>query len=254
VAINDKALDGCVALVTGGSRGIGRSICEALGARGAKVAINYTSREDAAQETADRVRQAGGEPVLAGFDVGDGEAATEAVKKLGKDHGGLHILVNNAGIAKNGLMLRFRDEDWVKTLQVNLFGAFYCTRAAAQHLLRARDRGRVINITSVVGEQGNAGQAAYSASKGGVIGLTKSLAREFASRGVCVNAVSPGFIETDMTADHLPEAQRAKVLESIPLGRTGEATEVADAVAFLAGPEARYITGQVLRVNGGMLM
>jgi 3-oxoacyl-[acyl-carrier protein] reductase len=179
---------------------------------------------------------------------------TDAIKGIAKDHGGLDILVNNAGVAINGLVMRFSDEQWQKTLAVNLGGAFHCIRAAASFLLRAKAAGRIINITSVVGEMGNGGQTAYAASKAGLIGLTMSTARELASRGVTCNAISPGYIETDMTADHLPEAQRAKLLEQIPLGKIGRPEEVADAAAFLAGPEAAYITGQVLRVNGGMLM
>lgn len=254
MAFSDKLLEGCVALVTGGSRGIGRAICEALGARGATVVVNYASREDAAREAADAVQRAGGKAVLSPFDVADPAAVKAAVDKVASDQGGLHILVNNAGIAKNGLMLRFKDEDWQRTLEVNLSGTFYCTRAATRHILKAKERGRVINLSSVVGEQGNTGQAAYAASKGGILALTKSLAREFASRGVCVNAVSPGFIETDMTAEEMPEAQREALLGQIPLGRIAEPAEVADVVAFLAGPESRYITGQVIRVNGGLLM
>jgi len=254
MAITDKALQGRVALVTGGSRGIGRAICVALAKRGAKVVINYASREDAARETAELVTAAGGTAALSAFDVANSEACTEAIKAIGKDHGGLDILVNNAGVAINGLLLRYKDDQWARTLQVNLGGAFHCARAAASLLLRAKENGRIINITSVVGESGNGGQVAYAASKAGMIGLTKSLAQELASRGVTVNAVSPGFIETDMTAEHLPEAARAKLLEKIPLGRIGGAAEVADCVAFLCGPEAAYITGQVIRVNGGMLM
>ena len=254
MAIIDKALEGKVALVTGASRGIGRAIAVALGQRGAKVVINYASREDAAREAAAAVEAVGGQAVLSAFDVASAPAVTEAIKAIGKDHGGLDILVNNAGIAINGLLMRFSDEQWQKTLAVNLGGAFHCTRAAATLLLRAKAAGRIINITSVVGETGNGGQAAYAASKAGLIGLTRSTARELASRGVTCNAIAPGFIETDMTADHLPEAQRAKTIEQIPLGKIGRADDVADAVAFLAGPEAGYITGQVLRVNGGMLM
>ncbi len=254
MAITDRALEGRVALVTGGSRGIGRSICVALARRGAKVVINYASREDAARETAELVTAAGGTAALSAFDVAAGDAVTEAVKQIGKDHGGLDILVNNAGVAINGLLLRYKDEQWARTLQVNLGGAFHCARAAASLLLRAKEHGRIINITSVVGESGNGGQVAYAASKAGLIGLTQSLAKELASRGVTANAVSPGFIDTDMTAEHLPEAARAKLLEQIPLNRIGLADDVAHAVAFLAGPEAAYITGQVLRVNGGLLM
>jgi 3-oxoacyl-[acyl-carrier protein] reductase len=254
MAITDTALKGKVALVTGASRGIGRAIAVALGRRGAKVIVNYAARDEAAREAVAEVIAAGGEAATAGFDVASSTAVAEAIKAIGKDHGGLDILVNNAGVAINGLLMRFSDEQWQKTLAVNLGGAFHCTRAAASLLLRAKAAGRIINITSVVGEIGNGGQAAYSASKAGLIGLTMSTARELASRGVTCNAIAPGFIETDMTAEHLPEAQRAKLLEGIPLGRIGRVEEVADVAAFLAGPEAAYITGQVLRVNGGMLM
>jgi 3-oxoacyl-[acyl-carrier protein] reductase len=254
MSIVDKSLQGRVALVTGASRGIGRAIAIALGKRGAKVIINYASREEAAREAASAVEAAGGQAVVIGFDVANSAAVTDAIKQLGKDHGGLDILVNNAGVAVNGLLMRFSDDQWAKSMNINLTGAFHCTRAAATLLLRAKDAGRIINITSVVGEQGNGGQAAYAASKAGLIGFTMATARELASRGVTCNAVSPGFIETDMTAEHLPEAQRGKLMEQIPLGRIGRAEEVGDAVAFLAGPEAGYITGQVIRVNGGMLM
>jgi 3-oxoacyl-[acyl-carrier protein] reductase len=254
MAITDTALTGKVALVTGGSRGIGRAIAVALGRRGAKVIVNYATRADAAREAAAAVEAAGGQAAIAAFDVADPAAVSEAIKAIGKDHGGLDILVNNAGVAINGLVMRFSDEQWHKTLAVNLGGAFHCIRAASSLLLRARAAGRIINITSVVGEMGNAGQTAYAASKAGLIGLTRSTARELASRAVTCNAIAPGFIETDMTAEQLPEAQRAKLTEQIPLGKIGRPEDVADAAAFLAGPEAAYITGQVLRVNGGMLM
>jgi len=248
--IVDKALHGRVALVTGASRGIGRAIAVALGARGAKVIINYASREDAAREAATEVEAAGGQAVIAGFDVANSSAVTDAIK----EHGSLDIVVNNAGVAINGLLMRFSDEQWQKVMMTNLAGAFHCTRAAATFVMKAKDAGRIINITSVVGEMGNGGQAAYAASKAGLIGLTMSTARELSSRGVTCNAIAPGFIETDMTAKELPEAARAKLIEQIPLGRIGRASDVGDAVAFLAGPEAGYITGQVWRVNGGMLM
>lgn len=254
MAIIDKSLSGKVALVTGGSRGIGRAIAVALGRRGAKVIINYAAREDAARQTASEVEAAGGSSAIAQFDVANSTAVRDAISQLGKDHGRLDILVNNAGVAINGLLMRFSDEQWQRTLDTNLNGAFFCIRAAASLLLRAKDQGRIINITSVVGEQGNAGQAAYAASKAGLIGLTLSTARELASRGITCNAVAPGFIETDMTADHLPEAERGKLLQQIPLARIGRSEEVADTVAFLAGPEAAYITGQIIRVNGGLLM
>ncbi len=247
-------LRGRVALVTGGSRGIGKAIVLALARRGAKVIVNYASREDAARAVVAEVTAAGGAAATSGFDVASSAAVTDAIKAIGKDHGGLDILVNNAGVAVNGLLLRFSDEQWAKVMTVNLAGAFHCTRAAASLVMRAKQHGRIINITSVVGEQGNAGQAAYAASKAGLIGLTLSTARELASRGVTCNAVSPGFIATDMTAEHLPEQARAKLVEQIPLARIGDAADVAGAVAFLAGPDAAYITGQVIRVNGGMLM
>jgi 3-oxoacyl-[acyl-carrier protein] reductase len=252
--IKDSALEGCVALVTGGSRGIGRAVCAALAARGAKVVVNYQSREDAASETVELCKAAGGSAVSSRFDVGDRAQVAEAIDKLAGEHGGLHILVNNAGIALNGLLLRFKDDDWDRTVSTNLGGVYACSKAAMRHLLKAKQRGRVVNITSVVGEMGNGGQAAYAAAKAGIIGFTKSMAKEVASRGVTVNAVSPGYIETDMTAAHLPEAQKAQLQAQIPAGRIGSAEDVAGAVAFLAGPEAAYITGAVLRVNGGLLM
>ena len=179
---------------------------------------------------------------------------TEAIKAIGAEHKQLDILVNNAGIAINGMLMRFTDEQWMKTLQINLNGAFFTTRAAATYLLKAKEHGRIINISSVVGESGNGGQAAYAASKAGILGLTMSTAKELASRGVTVNAIAPGFIDTVMTQEHLPEAAKAKLLESIPLNKIGKAEDIGDAVAFLAGPEASYITGQVIRVNGGLLM
>ena len=254
MAITDTALSGKVALVTGGSRGIGRAIAVALGRRGAKVIVNYASRADAAREAAAEVEAAGGKAAIAGFDVADAAAVTEAIKAIGKDHGGLDILVNNAGVAINGLVMRFSDDNWQRTMAINLGGAFHCIRAASSLLLRAKAAGRIINLTSVVGEMGNGGQTAYAASKAGLIGLTMSTARELASRGITCNAIAPGYIATDMTAEQLPEAQQAKLLEQIPLARIGRPEDVADAAAFLAGPEAAYITGQVLRVNGGMLM
>ena len=254
MAITDTALSGKVALVTGGSRGIGRAIAVALGRRGAKVIVNYASRAEAAREAAAAVEAAGGQAAIAGFDVADAPAVTEAIKAIGKDHGGLDILVNNAGVAINGLVMRFSDDAWQKTMAVNLGGAFHGIRAASTLLLRAKAAGRIINVTSVVGEMGNGGQTAYASSKAGMIGLTMSVARELASRGITCNAIAPGYIETDMTAEQLPEAQRGKLLEQIPLARIGRPEDVADAAAFLAGPEAAYITGQVLRVNGGMLM
>jgi 3-oxoacyl-[acyl-carrier protein] reductase len=242
-----------VAVVTGGSRGIGRGICVALGRLGAKVVINYAGNEAAAKETARLVVEAGGpEPVIMGFDVSDAAAVDKAFDEIKATLGGCHILVNNAGISKDGLLLRFKDDDWNKTLQTNLFGAFACARAASKLMTKQR-WGRIINISSVVGESGNAGQVAYAAAKAGMIGMTKTLAQELASRSITVNAVTPGFIETDMTAA-LSDDQKKAILEEIPLKSMGHVDDIAHAVAFLATDKARYITGHVLSVNGGMYM
>jgi 3-oxoacyl-[acyl-carrier protein] reductase len=242
-----------VAVVTGGSRGIGRAICVALGRLGAKVVINYAGNEAAARETAKLVIEAGGpEPVVMGFDVGDAAAVDQAFDQIKSTLGACHILVNNAGISRDGLLLRFKDDDWNKTLQTNLFGSFACSRAASKLMTKQR-WGRIINISSVVGESGNAGQVAYAAAKAGLIGMTKTLAQELASRSITVNAVTPGFIETDMTAA-LNEEQKKAILEQVPLKSIGAVDDVAHAVAFLATDKARYITGHVLSVNGGMYM
>jgi 3-oxoacyl-[acyl-carrier protein] reductase len=249
-----RVLEGKIALVTGGSRGIGRAIGVALGRLGAKVVLNYTSNEAAAAEAAAAVVAAGGAVVTKRFDVADAAAVDAAIKEVVAAEGGLHILVNNAGIAINTLVLGAKDADWKRSIDVNLNGTFYCCRAALRALMKARDAGRIINITSITGETGSAGQAPYVAAKAGIIGLTKTLAREYASRGVTVNAVSPGYIDTDMTATELPAERRAELLKTIPLGRVGKPEEVAAAVAYLAGPAAAYVTGHVLRVNGGLFM
>jgi 3-oxoacyl-[acyl-carrier protein] reductase len=249
-----RELEGKVALVTGGSRGIGRAIGIALGQRGAKVVVNYTANETAASDAAAAIVAAGGAAVTKRFDVSDSAAVDAAIKEVVATEGGLHILVNNAGIAVNTLVLGAKDADWKRAIDVNLNGTFHCCRSALRALMKAKDSGRIINITSITGEGGSAGQAPYSAAKAGIIGLTKTLAKEYASRGITVNAVSPGFIETDMTATELPEERRASLLKEIPLGRVGKPEEVAAVVALLAGPGGAYVTGQVLRVNGGLLM
>ena len=244
---------GKIALVTGGSRGIGRAIATTLAQGKASVALNYAGNEAAAKEAAALCEQAGAARVkLMKFDVADPAACTAAVDELVKEWGGLHVLVNNAGISVDQLIMRFKDEDWQRTLDVNLTGTFNLIRAATRPMMKARG-GSIVNVTSVVGETGNAGQAAYAAAKAGQIGLTKSIAKELASRNVRVNAVAPGFIDTDMTSA-LPEAARTKMFEGIPLARLGTAQEVADCVAWLASDKASYVTGEVVRVNGGMYM
>jgi 3-oxoacyl-[acyl-carrier protein] reductase len=245
--------DGKVVLVTGGSRGIGRACVLAFARAGATVVFSYAGNEAAAAETLEAVKALGGRPAQARkFDVSDTGACAEAVDAVVKEHGRLDVLVNNAGVAVDGLVMRFKDEDWDRTLDTNLKGAFALIRAASRPMMKQRS-GAVVNLTSVVGEMGNAGQAAYAASKAGLIGLTKSLAKELASRNIRVNAVSPGFIGTDMTAG-LPEEAKQRMLGAIPLGRLGGAEEVAGAVVFLASDAASYVTGEVLKVNGGMYM
>jgi 3-oxoacyl-[acyl-carrier protein] reductase len=244
---------GKVALVTGASRGIGRAIAVALAKGGASVALNYAGNEAAAAEALALCQQAGAPKAkLYKFDISDAAACQKAVDEVVADLGGLHVLVNNAGIAVDGLVMRVKDEDWSRQLQVNLTGTFNMIRAASRPLMKAKG-GAIVNLTSVVGEMGNAGQAAYSAAKAGQIGLTKTVARELASRNVRCNAVAPGYIETDMTAG-IAEAGKQKLQEMIPLARLGTADDVANAVAWLASDQASYVTGEVLRVNGGMYM
>jgi len=245
--------EGKVALVTGGSRGIGRAAVVRLAEGGCAVAVGYVGNDAAAQETI-AAAQAAGAPKTHSikFDVADPAACQAAIEGTVKELGALHILVNNAGISIDGLILRYKPEDLRRVLAVDLESAFYLSKAAARPMMKQR-WGSIVNLTSVVGEQGNAGQTAYAMAKAGLIGLTKSLARELGSRNIRVNAVSPGLIETDMTKD-LPEAAKKMMSDMAALGRAGTAREIAEAIAFLAGEKSAYITGEVLRVNGGMYM
>ena len=240
------------ALVTGGGRGIGRAICLALAAQGYDVAVNYAASSAAAEQTAEDCRAYGVQAVTLQADVTDPAACQTLVDTAAKTFGRLDVLVNNAGVTADKLILRMQEEDFDKVINANLKGAFFCCKAACKLMMRQR-YGRIVNISSVVGLHGNAGQANYAASKAGLIGMTKSLAKEFAARNVTVNAVAPGFIGTDMT-DAMPEAAKQAAMAGIPAGRIGAAEEVANAVAFLAGEGASYITGQVLCVDGGMGM
>jgi 3-oxoacyl-[acyl-carrier protein] reductase len=245
-------LGGKVAIVTGGSRGIGRAAAEALAAQGATVVITYVRGEEEAQRVVDAIAARGGKAEKVGFDVADMKAAEDAIAAASKRLGRLDVLVANAGIAVDGLLLRVKEEDIDRVLGVNLKGAIACARAATKVMMRAK-AGRVIFLSSVVGEMGNGGQAVYAASKSALLGLTKALAREYASRNITVNAVAPGFVETDMTTSIAGE-HKEKLLEGIPLGRTGRPDEIAAAIVYLASDEAGYVTGQTIRVNGGMYM
>ncbi|MFV0600482.1 MAG: 3-oxoacyl-ACP reductase FabG [Brachymonas sp.] len=234
-----------IALVTGATRGLGAAIAAALEAQGVTVIGTATT-----QQGADKIRAAGMQGVV--LNVTDGEACQAVVDAIVKEHGGLHILVNNAGITRDMLAMRLKDEDWDAVLDTNLKAVFRLSRAAIKPMMKQR-QGRIINITSVVGASGNPGQSNYATAKAGVAGMTRALARELGSRGITVNCVAPGFIDTDMTAK-LEESQQQALLTQIPLGRLGKPDDVAHAVAFLASPQAAYITGQELHVNGGMFM
>lgn len=244
------SLQGRVALVTGGSRGIGAAVAQALASAGAALAVCARNGE-AAAATAAAITAQGSQAFGVAADVSRAADAERVVAACVERFGRLDILVNNAGITRDGLVLRMKDEDWSDVLAVNLNGAFYCARAALRPILKQKQSGRIINVGSVVGSMGNPGQANYVASKAGLVGLTKALSKEVASRGVTVNAVAPGFIETDMTAG-LPDTTKDVYRAQIPLGRFGTAAEVAAVVAFLASDAAAYITGQVIHVNGGM--
>ena len=246
------SLAGKVAVVTGGSRGIGRAICLRLAKMGAKVVINYVSRPEAAEETRAQVEALGGECVVVKFDVADTSGVQEAFKQITTESGRIDILVCNAGITRDGLLLKMKEEDWDQVMAVNLKGAFNCIKAGCRPMMKQR-WGRIIIITSVVGFAGNAGQANYSAAKAGLVGLTRSTARELASRSITVNCVAPGYIDTEMTSV-LPETVKEKILAEIPLSSLGTPEDIAGAVTYLASDDARYVTGQAIHVNGGMFM
>ena len=245
-------LDQMTALVTGGSRGIGRAVALSMARAGASVAVNYSRSESGAQEVARAAEGLPGRVLICKADVSKEEEVQEMFAWIKEELGSLDILVNNAGVTRDGLIMRMSDDAWREVVEVNLGGAFRCCRQAARLMIRQR-RGRIVNLSSVAGLVGNAGQANYAASKAGVIGLTKSLARELASRNITVNAVAPGFIRTDMTAD-LSEEIKEKAVSSTLLGRLGEPEDVAEAVLFLVSPAASYITGQVLVVDGGLTL
>jgi 3-oxoacyl-[acyl-carrier protein] reductase len=245
-------LGGKVAIVTGGSRGIGRAAAEALASRGAHVVIGYVSGESAARQVADAISARGGKAELLQVDVADTPSTEAAVSETAKRLGRLDIVVASAGVSIDALALRLKEDDFDRTLAVNLKGAVACARAALKPMMRART-GRIIFLSSVVGEMGNVGQTAYAASKAALLGVAKSLAREYASRGITVNAVAPGFVETDMTSA-LPDEAKQAMLSAVPLGRAGTVGDVAAAICYLASDEAGYVTGHTLRVNGGMYM
>lgn len=245
-------LDGKTALVTGASRGIGRAIALRLAAGGASVAINYAGNTAKAEETKAAIEAAGGKAALFQADVSDSAQVEQMVAAVTEAFGTIDILVNNAGITRDGLLMRMKEEDFDAVLDTNLKGIFHVTKAVSKLMMKKR-AGRIVNMASVVGIMGNAGQTNYAAAKAGVIGFTKSAAREFAARGITVNAVAPGFIATDMTAA-MPEKAKETTLAAIPLRRMGEPEDVANAVAFLVSDQASYITGQVVKVDGGMVM
>jgi 3-oxoacyl-[acyl-carrier protein] reductase len=240
-----------VALVTGASRGIGRAIALACGAAGYAVGVNYKAHESAAQEVVQRIREAGGKAIALQGDVSRREDVEEIFRRVTAELGPVAVLVNNAGITRDTLLLRLSEADWDAVLDLNLRGAFLCTKAALRGMLKAR-WGRVINISSVVGLTGNPGQANYAAAKAGLLGFTRSVAREVAERGITVNAIAPGYITTDIT-EHLAEEWKARILAGIPIGRFGTPEDVSGVAVFLASDAACYMTGQVLTVDGGMV-
>jgi 3-oxoacyl-[acyl-carrier protein] reductase len=247
MSLSDK-----ITLVTGGGRGIGRAVSILLASQGSKVFINYVNRSDAADETAAEIKANGGQAETVKFDVADASQVQEACQEIVKREGHLDILINNAGITRDGLMMKMKEDAWDAVLDTNLKGAFNCIKAVSRPMMKKR-WGRIVNITSVIGFAGNAGQVNYAAAKAGLVGLTKSAARELASRGITVNGVAPGYIETDMTSA-LPEDVTEKIKAGIPLAKLGRPEDVAGAVAYLVSGAGDYVTGQVLHVNGGMYM
>ncbi|MFI2856740.1 3-oxoacyl-[acyl-carrier-protein] reductase [Paenibacillus sp. JSM ZJ436] len=248
----ERMLEGQTSLVTGGSRGIGRSIALALAEQGVNVAVNYSGNQAAAEQVAEEIRAKGVEALVLKGNVGVSGEAEELVKQVLSAWGRIDILVNNAGITRDNLIMRMKEEEFDQVIETNLKGVFNCLKAVTRPMMKQRS-GRIINISSIVGALGNPGQSNYVAAKAGVIGLTKSAARELASRGITVNAVAPGFIDTDMTRE-LPEEMRQKLLNDIPLARLGQPEEIASIVVFLASAGASYMTGQTLHVDGGMYM
>ncbi|MBO5245284.1 MAG: 3-oxoacyl-[acyl-carrier-protein] reductase [Selenomonadales bacterium] len=245
-------LDGKVALVTGASRGIGRAVAIALAKNGAKIAVNYAGNQAAAEEVKQIIEQNGGEAILVQADVSNIESVDAMVAQVMDAFGRIDILVNNAGITRDTLLMRMKEADWNAVIQTNLTGVFYVTKAVSKIMMKQRS-GKIVNMSSVVGLMGNAGQANYAAAKAGVIGFTKSMAKELAARNITVNAIAPGFIATDMTAV-LSDKVKEDLATKIPMGRLGEADDIAAAVLFLVSDSASYITGQTLNVDGGMVM
>lgn len=244
--------EGKTAVVTGASRGIGRAVALRLASEGAKVVINYSGSREKAEAAAEEIRSNGGEAIVFQANVSDAEQVKAMMDETIKQFGSIDFLINNAGITRDNLLMRMKEDEWDDVLSINLKGVFLCTKAVTRQMMRQR-AGRIINLASVVGIAGNAGQANYVAAKAGVIGLTKTTAKELAARNILVNAIAPGFITTDMT-DELGEEMKEQLLSTIPLGSLGSADDIAGAVSFLLSDDAKYITGQTLNVDGGMVM
>ncbi|WP_279222263.1 3-oxoacyl-[acyl-carrier-protein] reductase [Anaerophilus nitritogenes] len=245
-------LEGKTAIVTGGSRGIGKAIALKLADLGANIVVNYTSNPQKAEEVVEEIKKIGREAIALKADVSNSEEVAEFIKEVESKFESIDILINNAGITKDNLLMRMKEEDWDQVISINLKGTYNCTKAVTKKMMKQRS-GKIVNVASVVGVTGNAGQANYAASKAGVIGFTKSIAKELGSRGINVNAVAPGFIQTDMT-EILSDEVKKQIMDQIPMKELGKAEDVANAVAFLCMDESKYITGQVLHIDGGMAM